>query len=92
MSLEILYSVLSLQYGMCGDIFRLLYMYFDSSFLPPSAPQTKKLKNHTTKPHATTVGRRVLWVFFGVVGLFEEKKNHSLESGWFLERSLMHEI
>lgn len=53
-----------------------------------SHPRARKLNNHTTKPHATTVGRRFLWVFFGVGGLFEERKKKSLIRVWVVFRAV----
>ena len=83
MSLEIIQLVLSLKYRNCANISAYVhtyihntYMYFDSSSLPP---KTKNLNNHTTVPHATTVGKRVLWVFFVGGGLFEERKKFTCQ-------------
>lgn len=92
MSLEILDSVLSWQYGICGDVFRLFPVCFDSSFLPLSPPGQKTQQPH----HKTTCNhswkKSPLGIFWCWWSVWRMKKNHSLESGWFLELSLRREI
>ena len=72
MALDVKKSVLSLQYRICADISGCYTSIVIAHLYTPA----KKLNNHTTKPHAITVGNRVFWVFLGVDCLKKEKITH----------------
>lgn len=83
----ILYSVLSLWYGICGDIFRLLYMYFDSSFLPPWAPDEKNSRT-TPQNHMQPLLEEESFGYFLVLVVCLKKEKISLISVWMVSRAL----
>lgn len=85
-------AVLSFQYRICADI---VGYYISILITPLSHPHShaRKLNNHTAKPHATTVGKTALWVFFWYWWFVcvKEEKNYLLGPGGFIELSLRHE-